>query len=299
MIQGIIDPEGKEIRKKRSLKRRIYCTPGPNDYLHIDGHDKLRLLQIYIHGAIDGFSRKVLWLQAADTNKNPKVVASYFLKAFNKYKFLPTRVRTDKATENVNIAKIQRALRYEHDDEFAGMKSFYWSKSVHNQRIESYWRQLINHCTAFWMKYQKILVEKEILDLDNDLHIQIFKYCFGDLLQYDLDRTRREWNNHRIRKQPNRNVVSGEPNYLHFCPEKVGAVNCSKPFEERDIDYLLRDPELCVEAELYCPATKTFMELITPEHMLNPTTIEEAENLYIFAINHLNECDLDIISNAL
>lgn len=70
-IQSIVDPEGKENRKKRRLKRRSYAVPGPNYMLHVDGHDKMRILGIYIHGAIDGYSWKVDRLKAADTNKNP------------------------------------------------------------------------------------------------------------------------------------------------------------------------------------------------------------------------------------
>lgn len=111
-LQGIIDFEGKELRKRRRLKRRNYTTPGPNYMIHIDGYDKLKVLEIYVQGGIDGFSRKLLWLKAADTNKNPKVVAGYFLRAIKKYKCLPTKVRADKGTENVLVAKIQRILRF-------------------------------------------------------------------------------------------------------------------------------------------------------------------------------------------
>lgn len=297
-MQGLLDPEGKQLRTVRKLKRRVYGVPGPNYMIHIDGHDKMKAVEIYIHGAIDGYSRKVLWLKAADTNKNPKVVALFFLQAIKKYKFLPTKMRTDKGTENVIIAKIQRALRYRHDDKDAGMKSFFWSKSVHNQRIEAYWRQLINHCTGFWMQYYKNLVSKNLLDLDNEVHKEIFKYCYGDIFQYDLDRTRREWNNHEIRKQPNRNVISAEPNSMYYCPENFGAENCSKPFLEEDIDFIFNDPESCVQAELYSSATKEFVEQFVPHYMLNPSTVEQAERLYTFVINKVDQCNINYISDS-
>ena len=58
----IIDPEGVDNRRKRRLKRRKYTNPGPNFLSLIDGWDKLAPFGFYIHGAIDGFSRRILWL---------------------------------------------------------------------------------------------------------------------------------------------------------------------------------------------------------------------------------------------
>ena len=56
----VIDPEGVERRKRRRLKRRRYVTPGPNFLWHVDGWDKLAPFGIFVHGAIDGFSRRIL-----------------------------------------------------------------------------------------------------------------------------------------------------------------------------------------------------------------------------------------------
>ena len=47
--------------KRCTLKRRRYITPGPNFLWHVDGWDKLAHFGIFIHGAVDGFSRRILW----------------------------------------------------------------------------------------------------------------------------------------------------------------------------------------------------------------------------------------------
>jgi len=70
----VIDPEGVQLRKKHRLKRRKYVNPGPNFLWHIDGWDKLKPFGFSIHGCIDGFSRRLLWLEVSSTNKDPKVV---------------------------------------------------------------------------------------------------------------------------------------------------------------------------------------------------------------------------------
>ena len=57
-----LDPEGVENRKRHHLKRRKYYARGPNWAWHIDGYDKLKPFGFCIHGAIDGFSRRIMWL---------------------------------------------------------------------------------------------------------------------------------------------------------------------------------------------------------------------------------------------
>ena len=55
-----IDPEGVKGRKSHKLKRPVYVSQGPNFMWHIDGYDKLKHFGFSIHGAIVGFSRKIL-----------------------------------------------------------------------------------------------------------------------------------------------------------------------------------------------------------------------------------------------
>ena len=75
------DPEGVQLRKWRRLRRRKYTSLGPNFVWHIDGHDKLKPYGFSIHGGIDGFSRRALWLEISKSNKMPEVIAKYYLDA--------------------------------------------------------------------------------------------------------------------------------------------------------------------------------------------------------------------------
>lgn len=43
--------------------RRCYYSEGPSYVWHLDGYDKLKPYGFPIHGCIDGFSRKILWLE--------------------------------------------------------------------------------------------------------------------------------------------------------------------------------------------------------------------------------------------
>lgn len=53
---------------------------------HVDQYDKLRHYGFCIHGAIDGFSRRVMWLEVFSTNRDPWIVARYYFKAISMVK---------------------------------------------------------------------------------------------------------------------------------------------------------------------------------------------------------------------
>ena len=128
------DPEGVECRSKKILKRRKYYAKGPNDIWHIDGNDKLKPYGFEIHGCIDGYSRKVLWMRIVYSNKDPRTVIYYYLVTVKNVNGFPCRVRADRGVENSLIAGVQRffSRREENAD-----GSFIFGKSTGNQRIEA------------------------------------------------------------------------------------------------------------------------------------------------------------------
>ena len=70
-VLKILDKERVNARLKQRLKTRVYTAKGTNYLWHMDGYDKLKPFGFCIHGAIDGYSRWVLWLEEASTNNDP------------------------------------------------------------------------------------------------------------------------------------------------------------------------------------------------------------------------------------
>eukprot|EP00731_Ephydatia_muelleri_P025383 Em0017g466a len=63
---------------------------GPNWCWHIDGYDKLKPFGFPIHACIDGFSRKIIWLELTATNNDPNVVVKFYLDAVVKLEAIST-----------------------------------------------------------------------------------------------------------------------------------------------------------------------------------------------------------------
>ena len=60
-----------------------------------------------IHGCVDGFSRKLLWLKVATTNNDPLVIANYYLQHIKSHKIVPSLIRMDKGSENIYCDDLQ------------------------------------------------------------------------------------------------------------------------------------------------------------------------------------------------
>lgn len=104
-----------------------------------------------IHGAIDGFSTRILWREVASTNSDPKVIAQYYLDYVRQFGGTARIIRGDRGTENVSLAAIQHFFRRSRtcDDDFSRAKSLMYGKATTNQRIEAWSGRLRQGC-ADW-----------------------------------------------------------------------------------------------------------------------------------------------------
>lgn len=124
-----VDPQGVMMHTLRlqTWRRRQYSVPAPNSLWHIDGNHKLIRWRIVIHGGIDGFSRLIVYL-TADSNNRASTVLRSFLEAVEMYG-VPSRVRSDKGGENVEVARFMVSTRG------TNRNSHLTGRSTHNQRL--------------------------------------------------------------------------------------------------------------------------------------------------------------------
>ena len=120
------------------------------NFFSINGNRKLIRWRLVIHGAIDGYSRLVLFLHCSDNNR-ASMVLQQFVGAVQVYG-LPSRIRTDQGLVNVEIARIMLEQRG------TDRASVLVGSSVHNQRIERLWRDVF---TAVAQLYHRLFYHLE------------------------------------------------------------------------------------------------------------------------------------------
>ena len=130
-----LDLNGSRNRKTHRLRRRQYVSVGSNFCWHADGYDKLKPYGLPIHGCVDGYSRKILWLKVSRTNIDPIVPAYFYIETVKKMGFCPQYLRTDCGTENGIITGIQCLFLMFENAQRYGTSSFI-------QRIENWWSHM-------------------------------------------------------------------------------------------------------------------------------------------------------------
>ncbi|XP_046569551.1 uncharacterized protein LOC124277874 [Haliotis rubra] len=220
MLLHILDPVGVAVRRRHRLQRREYLNCGPNFLWHIDSYDKLKPYGICINGAIDGFSRYIVWLEAHCTSSDPKVVAGYFIQEVQIRKGCPARIRSDKGTENTHVRDMQRFMRQNHNDQYANI-SFLVGSSNHNQRIEQWWGILRRMNAQNWMDTFSML--KDVGSFSGDfLDKSLIQFCFTEIIQTELDQVVKLWNSHHVRSSRTSTSPSGRPFMMYNCPGVYG-----------------------------------------------------------------------------
>lgn len=265
-----LDPEGSQSRKAHRLKRRIYHNNGPNDAWHMDGYDKLKPFGFPIHGAIDGFSRKILWLEVTRSNSSPDNIAAFYLNTVKELKGCPVRLITDLGTENGLAASMQCYFQDNSD-------AHRYVSSTRNQRIEGWWSFYCRSRSAWWRNFFKDLESEGVIDSSSTLHMECLWYCFAQILQNDLNIVKEHWNSHRIRKSRH-NTVSGRPDCLFFLPEHYGAMgNLLLKVPQPELDYVsehIVKTDNYNEFQEYFEYARRFLEIDFPNDW------READTLY-------------------
>ena len=234
-----VDPVGSIQRRSRRLHRRQYNSPGPNNCWHVDGYDKLKPYGLPIHGCVDGFSRKVLWLNVSRTNKNPLVPAYLFLQKVRDLGFCPDLIQTDCGTENGIMADVQCYF-------LQNRSAHRYGASPSNQRIENWWSFHRRAFTGWVIDFFKDLVNRGILLTGNHIHMECVWFVFSELLQLQLDQVRYQWNIHYIRKSRH-GTIGGIPDVLFYTPDVLNYVDQKNEVSEEMIYNVLLQRDIISE----------------------------------------------------
>ena len=239
LIIKTLDPLGVGLKKSHKLKRCMYTSRGPNFLWHVDGYDKLKSFGFPIHGCIDGYSRKILWLNVSPTSNDSQVIATYFIHCIEKLNLIPRLVRSDRGSENTILGGILKYLRREHGDAVAGDESFRYGPSVSNQRIESWWAFFKKSRSSWRMNYFRDLIDEGIYDPTVNYQKMCLYFTFSGLLQQELDM----WNNHCIRNSREAEYPGGNPDVLYYTPSQSGDIECKLPLHHTDLELVKQNIE--------------------------------------------------------
>jgi len=143
----------------------------------------------------------------------------YYLRTIREFGF-PKSVRADKGAETILMAASHLAFRRSEKSDIPIQKVWAYGTSTKNQRIERWWRTLIDQQTDQWIAYFDELRGKNLFDSSKFDRIAL-QYIYMDTIRLHLSRFVDMYNSHPIRRQTQRQwyLPSGKPNELYYYPD--------------------------------------------------------------------------------
>ena len=126
----------------------------------------------------------------------------HFLNATTLYG-IPSRVRMDMGVENTSIAYYMLS----HPERGPGRGSVIVGASVHNQRIERFWRDLFCGCTGLFYHLFYHLEHTNLLDPSDPRHLFSLHFVYLPYINYQIQTFVEAWASHPMSSERNRSPL--------------------------------------------------------------------------------------------
>ncbi|KAK7453248.1 hypothetical protein VKT23_011924 [Stygiomarasmius scandens] len=241
-------------RRARRFKQKIFWSAGLFDVVSVDQHDKWRdKYGLCLHLGVECTAGQLLWLKIWWTNRNPRLITSYYLEWVEEVGYTCLVTQSDPGSENYGLANAHTALRHWHDPNLEGTLSHRWMRARKNIKGEIEWRQFRRRFSPGWENLLDEGLKHKWYDPKIPRENYIFRWVFIPMLQSKLDAYRQRFNRFPKRRDRNKILPQGRPDDIVERPQDFQVLDFRVKVEPEAIQQ--------VRAE-YIPATENVFQLV-------------------------------------
>ncbi|KAJ7075212.1 hypothetical protein B0H15DRAFT_792147, partial [Mycena belliarum] len=217
-----IEPEEVHRRLGKHFKRKRFWAAGVMDIIAFDQHDKWGRFGLWFHLGMDPFPGRIMWLKVWWTNRNPKLVTSYYIKATRAAGGISLITQSDLGSENYGIANCHTQTRHRLDPSLEGTLQHRWLGETHNIKPESTWSQMRRQFTPGFENILDSGVARGLYNVNRPLEKLVFRWLAIPWLQAELDSWVERYNSTPRRRDKNKILPHGIPDMINAKPELFG-----------------------------------------------------------------------------
>ncbi|KAJ7139358.1 hypothetical protein C8R44DRAFT_605301, partial [Mycena epipterygia] len=217
------EPEAVLERLALHFKRKRFWSAGVMDIICFDQHDKWKRFGLWMHLGMEPYAGRIAWLKIWWTNRNPKLVTSYYIGGCRDAGGIPLITQSDLGSENYGIANCHTLTRQRLDPSLAGTMQHRWmSKKTMNIKPEATWSQMRRQFTPGFENILDLGVSQGLYDVGKPLERLVFRWLAIPWLQAELDSWVLRFNSTPRRHDKNKILPHGIPDLIASKPHLYG-----------------------------------------------------------------------------
>ncbi|KZS86358.1 hypothetical protein SISNIDRAFT_402285, partial [Sistotremastrum niveocremeum HHB9708] len=229
------EAEAVDDRRRHAYIRHVYITPAVGECWSFDQHDKMADLKIYFHVCIEVFSGRPMWSKVWRSNRNPRLICSYYLDTIEELGFMPALTQSDRGNENHGIANAQTELRHNQQPSLGRTLQHRWRGKNRNIKPEQFWSFMRRGWAPGKERVVRLGVAAGYYDVTLLWERGVFHFIFIPWLQRELDSYIRLVRFSKRRQDKNVDRPRDEPEFIFRNPAKYGVEDWHIPIAPEDL----------------------------------------------------------------
>jgi hypothetical protein len=129
---------------------------------------------------------------------------------------VPLTIQSDHGTETVQVFAVQKAFHMHSQPAGNSNECWIYGRSVHNQKIECFWSQMVKQWECQWQDFFHDLEWSGLWHKGDELEQTVLLYVFMPILREELAMYRHEYNSYPMRRNHLSRLPAGPPEDNYF-----------------------------------------------------------------------------------
>ncbi|KAJ7278500.1 hypothetical protein C8J57DRAFT_1434292 [Mycena rebaudengoi] len=211
----LTEPEAHKQRRFQRFKRKRFWAAGVMDIIALDQHDKWKR----------PYAGRIAWLNIWWTNRNVRLICSYYLKSGREIGGIPLVTQSDPGSENYGLANCHTNARHHLDPSLKDTLQHRWMRKHQNIKPEALWSQLRRQWTPGFEDVLDHGLNNGLYNPDDPLENLVFRWLAIPWLQAELDKWRLQYNSSPRRADKNKILPHGIPDLITAKPHLFNSEN--------------------------------------------------------------------------